>query len=85
MTGTLFPTAAIEVTETSFSGVYNETAFRALDYILDTAAYNGVKIIFTMGDNWQFADSKMNVSHHPLSLRRSLQDFSASHYQQATI
>lgn len=43
-------------------GVYNETAFTALDYILDTAAYHGVKVIFTMGDNWQYADSKRNVS-----------------------
>lgn len=44
------------------TGVYNETAFAALDYILDTAAYNGVKVIFTMGDNWQYADAKRNVS-----------------------
>ena len=64
---------AIKVTETCFSGVYNETAFRALDLILDTAAYNGVKIIFTMGDNWQSADSKMNVSYyHPLQPQTKL-------------
>lgn len=44
------------------SGVYNETAFAALDYILDTAAYNNVKVIFIMGDNWQYMDSKRNVS-----------------------
>jgi len=45
------------------AGEYNETAFAALDYILDTAAYNNVKVIFTMGDNWQYVDSKRNVSH----------------------
>ena len=44
------------------AGVYNETAFAALDYILDTAAYNNVKVIFTMGDNWQYEDAKRNVS-----------------------
>ena len=70
---THFSAAALEVTETCFSGVYNETAFRALDYILDTAAYNGVKLIFTMGDNWQAADSKMNVSYyHPLQPQTKL-------------
>lgn len=39
-------------------GVYNEKAFAALDYILDTAAYNGMKVLFTFGDNWQITDSK---------------------------
>ena len=48
--------------------MYNETAFAALDYILDTAAYNNMKVIFTMGDNWQYEDSKRNVR---LSLQSS--------------
>ena len=65
-----------------FAGVYNETAFAALDYILDTAAYHGVKVIFTMADNWQYADSKRNVSirRHNLFFyfSLSLQDMSDS-------
>lgn len=46
----------------AYAGVYNETAFAALDYIIDTAAYNNIRLIFTFGDNWQYSDCKRNVS-----------------------
>lgn len=43
------------------AGVYNETAFRGLDYILHQASLSGVRVLFTLADNWKTQDSKMNV------------------------
>ena len=45
---------------TSHTGVYNETVFKALDYIIYRAKYYGVKLILTLGDQWNTADSKIN-------------------------
>ncbi|KAK9821607.1 hypothetical protein WJX81_006064 [Elliptochloris bilobata] len=42
------------------SGVYNETAFRGLDYILHQANLNGIRVLFTLADNWKTQDSKTN-------------------------
>ena len=42
------------------TGVYNETVFKALDYIIYRAKYYGVKLILTLGDQWNTADSKIN-------------------------
>lgn len=42
------------------SGVYNEKAFRALDYIIARAGAYGIKLILTYGDQWNTADSKIN-------------------------
>ena len=41
-------------------GVYNETVFRALDYIIARAGHYGVKLILTFGNEWDSADSKIN-------------------------
>lgn len=43
------------------AGVYNETAFRGLDYILYQASLNGIRVLFTLADNWKTQDSKVNV------------------------
>ena len=43
------------------AGKYNLTALWGLDYILDVAAKNGVKVLFTFADNWKMSDSKSNV------------------------
>lgn len=40
--------------------MYNETVFKALDYIIYRAKYYGVKLILTLGDQWNTADSKIN-------------------------
>ena len=42
------------------SGVYNETVFRALDYLVARAGFYGIKLIMTFGDQWNKADSKIN-------------------------
>ncbi len=44
------------------AGLYNETAFRGLDFVLDQAAQYGVKVMFTLANNWKTFDSKYNVS-----------------------
>lgn len=49
------------------AGLYNETAFRGLDFVLDQASQYGVKVMFTLANNWKTFDSKYNVS--PSSLR----------------
>ena len=41
--------------------MYNETAFRGLDYILYQASLNGIRVLFTLADNWKTQDSKVNV------------------------
>lgn len=41
-------------------GVYNEEAFRALDYVISRAAFYGRKLILTFSDQWNTADSKRN-------------------------
>ncbi|KAL3136290.1 hypothetical protein ABBQ32_007295 [Trebouxia sp. C0010 RCD-2024] len=41
-------------------GVYNESAFRALDYVIERAGFYGIKLILTFGDQWNAADSKIN-------------------------
>lgn len=41
-------------------GVYNETVFKALDYIIYRAKHYGVRLILTLGDQWNTADSKIN-------------------------
>ncbi|EIE20480.1 glycoside hydrolase [Coccomyxa subellipsoidea C-169] len=40
--------------------VYNETAFRGLDFVLDQASHYGVKVMFTLTNNWKTFDSKYN-------------------------
>jgi hypothetical protein len=49
----------------SAAGVYNETAFRGLDYVLHQASLNGVRVLFTLADNWKTQDSKQNVRGAP--------------------
>ena len=49
------------------AGLYNETAFRGLDFVLDQAAQYGVKVMFTLANNWKTFDSKYNVSLLPPS------------------
>lgn len=44
------------------AGLYNETAFRGLDFVLDQASQYGVKVMFTLANNWKTFDSKYNVS-----------------------
>ena len=44
-----------------FAGLYNETAFRGLDFVLDQASQYGVKVMFTLTNNWKTFDSKYNV------------------------
>ena len=43
------------------AGLYNETAFRGLDFVLDQASQYGVKVMFTLTNNWKTFDSKYNV------------------------
>ena len=45
----------------SAAGLYNETAFRGLDFVLDQASIYGVKVMFTLANNWKTFDSKYNV------------------------
>ncbi|DBB03621.1 TPA: hypothetical protein ACH3X3_010954 [Trebouxia sp. C0006] len=40
------------------AGKYSEHAFQALDYILDEASKYGVRLLFTLVNNWDNADSK---------------------------
>ncbi len=47
------------------AGIYNETAFRGLDFVLDQAAQFGVKVMFTLTNNWKTFDSKYNVRIAP--------------------
>ncbi len=44
-------------------GKYSEHAFQALDYILDEASKHGVRLLFTLVNNWDNADSKTQVQH----------------------
>eukprot|EP00891_Asterochloris_glomerata_P004449 jgi/Astpho2/4449/Aster-00059 len=41
-------------------GNYSEAAFVALDKLIARAGQAGIKLLLTFGDNWMFADSKMN-------------------------
>ena len=45
------------------AGKYSEHAFQALDYILDEAAKYGVRLLLTLVNNWDNADSKTQVRH----------------------
>ena len=50
------------------AGVYNETVFRTVDAILDSASRAGLRVIVAMIDNWQELDgvpSYLNVSRTP--------------------
>ncbi|KAK9866630.1 hypothetical protein WJX84_008538 [Apatococcus fuscideae] len=38
------------------NGVYNESVFKAFDYILDSAARHNVKVIIALADNWKQTD-----------------------------
>lgn len=44
------------------AGVYNEAAWRAIDYILATAAKYRVKVIYTISNNWIDTDGPATVS-----------------------
>jgi len=44
-------------------GKYSEHAFQALDYILDEASKYGVRLLFTLVNNWDNADSKTQVQY----------------------
>lgn len=35
-------------------GVFNEVTFRALDWLLDEARRNGIRIILSFADNWKY-------------------------------
>ena len=43
-------------------GKYSEHAFQALDYILDEASKYGVRLLLTLVNNWDNADSKTQVT-----------------------
>ena len=43
------------------AGKYSEHAFQALDYILDEASKHGVRLLLTLVNNWDNADSKTQV------------------------
>ena len=43
------------------AGKYSEHAFPALDYILDEASKHGVRLLLTLVNNWDNADSKTQV------------------------
>ena len=47
-----------------FTGKYSEHAFQALDYILDEASKYGVRLLLTLVNNWDNADSKTQVNFH---------------------
>ena len=53
------------------AGIYNETAFRGLDFVLDQAAQYGVKVMFTLANNWKTFDSKYNVRSPPCRANNS--------------
>ena len=44
------------------TGVYNEAAWRSIDYILATAAKYRVKVIYTVANNWINTDGPATVS-----------------------
>ena len=46
---------------TCLTGKYSEHAFQALDYILDEASKHGVRLLLTLVNNWDNADSKTQV------------------------
>ena len=56
---------AINAESSWIAGVYNETAFVGLDYVLDTASSYGVRVLFTMSDYWLSVDSFRNVRSLP--------------------
>lgn len=45
------------------AGRYSEHAFQALDYILDEASKYGVRLLLTLVNNWDNADSKTQVCY----------------------
>lgn len=49
------------------AGKYSEHAFQALDYILDEASKHGVRLLLTLVNNWDNADSKTQVQLTALS------------------
>lgn len=59
-----------------FVGKYSEHAFQALDYILDEASKYGVRLLLTLVNNWDNADSKTQV--HSSSQLQSGQRVSAA-------
>ena len=44
------------------AGNYTASAWRAIDYIIARAGQYGIKLIYVVADNWQQADSVINVS-----------------------
>lgn len=44
-------------------GVFNEVTFRALDWLLDEARRNGIRIILSFADNWKYPGAAP-VPHH---------------------
>ena len=46
------------------AGKYSEHAFQALDYLLDEASKYGIRLLLSLGNNWDHADSKAVVSGH---------------------
>ena len=51
-------------------GKYSEHAFQALDYILDEASKYGVRLLLTLVNNWDNADSKTQVHSSSCNLDR---------------
>ena len=60
--GQLHPAMHSEFFCCAHAGNYSEAAFVALDKLIARAGQAGIKLLLTFGDNWMFADSKMNVS-----------------------
>lgn len=53
------------------AGNYTASAWRAIDYIIARAGQYGVKLIYVIADNWQTADSTINVSRPTCSSHQS--------------
>ncbi len=71
-------------------GKYSKHAFQALDYILDEASKYGVRLLLTLVNNWDNADSKTQVQHvHALlswtSVRLSLNSHTYQHNTTAVL
>ncbi len=66
-------------------GKYSEHAFQALDYILDEASKYGVRLLFTLVNNWDNADSKTQVQHLHALLSWMLVRLSFTHIPISTI
>lgn len=43
------------------AGQYNEQVFKAMDYVLDQASRNGMRVIVALTDYWKITDGVQQV------------------------